>query len=121
MHFVGGKPVSTGGADSPRERAQPWLLRHPREVLLIASIVLAALAVIGTGVDKKLDPTTLDVPGSASAEANQMLEDHFGPSAPFAILLRGPAAALDEQGPRLVEALREDPTVSTLSPWDKGS
>jgi RND superfamily putative drug exporter len=97
------------------------LLRHPREILLIAGIVLAALAVIGTGVDSRLDPTTLDVPGSASAEANQMLEEHFGPSAPFAILLQGPAEALEEQGPRLVEALREEPGVSTLSPWDRGS
>jgi RND superfamily putative drug exporter len=102
-------------------RRQPWLLRHPREILLIAGIILATLAVIGTGVDKRLDPTTLDVPGSASAEANQMLEEHFGPSAPFAILLRGPAAALDEQGPRLVQALRDEPEVSTLSPWDKGT
>ena len=84
----------------------PWLLRHPREILLIAAIVLAALAVVGTGVDSKLDPTTLDVPGSASAKANAILEDHFGPSAPFAILLRGPTAALEEQGPQLVRALR---------------
>jgi RND superfamily putative drug exporter len=97
------------------------LLRHPREILLVAAIVLAALAVIGTGVDSRLDPTTLVVPGSASAEANAMLEEHFGPSAPFAILLRGPAASLDEQGPRLVHALRQEPGVSTLSPWDKGS
>jgi RND superfamily putative drug exporter len=102
-------------------RNVPWLLRHPREILLIAAVVLAALAVIGTGVDSRLDPTTLDVPGSASAEANAMLEEHFGPSAPFAILLRGPAAALEEQGPRLVRALRAEPSVSTLSPWDKGS
>jgi putative drug exporter of the RND superfamily len=99
----------------------PWLLRHPREILLIAAIVLAALAVIGTGVDSRLDPTTLDVPGSSSAEANAMLEEHFGPSAPFAILLRGPADAIEEQGPKLVEALREEPGVSTLSPWTKGS
>jgi RND superfamily putative drug exporter len=99
----------------------PWLLRHSREILLIAAIVLAALAVVGTGVDSKLDPTTLDVPGSASAKANSMLEEHFGPSAPFAILLRGPADALEEQGPRLVRALRAEPNVSTLSPWDKGS
>jgi RND superfamily putative drug exporter len=108
------QPSGSGGR-------QPWLLRHPREILLVAAIVLAALAVIGTGVDSRLDPTTLDIPGSASAEANAMLEEHFGPSAPFAILLRGPAAALDEQGPRLVHALRAEPGVSTLSPWDKGS
>jgi RND superfamily putative drug exporter len=102
-------------------RDQPWLLRHPREVLLVAAIVLIALAVIGTGVTSRLDPTSLDVPGSATSEANAMLEEHFGPSAPFAILLRGPAGAIEEQGPRLVHALREEPNVTTLSPWDKGS
>jgi RND superfamily putative drug exporter len=107
--------------DSGKGQRQPWLLRHPREILLVAAILLAALAVIGTGVNSRLDPTTLDVPGSASAEAEAMLEEHFGPSAPFAILLRGPASALEEQGPRLVHALREEPGVSTLSPWDKGS
>ena len=101
--------------------SKSWLLRHPREILLVAAIVLVALAVIGTGVNSRLDPTTLDIPGSSTAEANAMLEEHFGPSAPFAILLRGPADALEEQGPRLVEALRQEPGVSTLSPWDKGS
>ena len=107
--------------DGSARRPRSWLLRHPREILLVAAIVLAALAVIGTGVDSRLDPTTLDVPGSASAEANAMLEEHFGPSAPFAILLQGPAVGLEEQGPKLVHALREEPGVTTLSPWDKGS
>jgi putative drug exporter of the RND superfamily len=118
------RPRGSGSGSGARGGAGsdlPWLLRHPREILLVAAIVLAALAVVGTGVDSKLDPTTLNVPGSASAEANAMLEEHFGPSAPFAILLRGPAAAVDEQGPRLVRALRSEPNVSTLSPWDKGS
>jgi RND superfamily putative drug exporter len=107
--------------DSDAGRDHPWLLRHPREILLVAAIVLAALAVVGTGVDNRLDPTTLVVPGSSSAEANEMLEEHFGPSAPFAILLRGPNEALEEQGPGLVHALRQEPGVSTLSPWDTGS
>jgi RND superfamily putative drug exporter len=102
-------------------RRQPWLLRHPREVLLIAVVALGILAVIGTGVTKRLDPTTLNVPGGTSTEANALLEEHFGPSAPFPILLQGPPAALEEQGPRLVEALRAEPGVTTLSPWDKGS
>jgi putative drug exporter of the RND superfamily len=112
------------GSERPRHsegRRQPWLLRHPREILLVAAIILATLAVFGTGVDSRLSPTSLDVPGSASAEAETMLEEHFGPSAPFAILLQGPASALEEQGPRLVHALRAEPGVTTLSPWDKGS
>jgi RND superfamily putative drug exporter len=90
-------------------------------VLVIAAILLAALAVIGTGTEDRLDPTTLDIPGTEASRSNEILREHFGDSAPFAILLRGPAKALDEQGPGLIEALREDPRVTTLSPWDVGS
>jgi RND superfamily putative drug exporter len=90
-------------------------------VLLVAVIVLGVLAVIGSGVTSRLDPTTLNVPGGTSTEANELLEARFGPSAPFPILLDGPEAAIEEQGPRLVEALRAEPGVTTLSPWDKGT
>ena len=50
-----------------------------------------------------------------------MLRQYFGDSAPFAILLQGPPKEIDEQGPKLVHALRaSDPKVTTVSPWDKG-
>jgi RND superfamily putative drug exporter len=97
------------------------MLRHPRGVLAVAAVVLVVLGAIGTGVEGRLDPTTLSVPGTSSSKANEILRAHFGDSAPFAILLRGPAAAIDRQGPRLVRALRREPGVSTLSPWDRGS
>ncbi|MDQ2632039.1 MAG: MMPL family transporter [Actinomycetota bacterium] len=97
------------------------LLRYPRTVLAIAAVLLAVLAVIGTGTDDRLDPTTLEVPGTESSRGNEILRQHFGETAPFAILLRGPGKAIDEQGPELIRALREDPRVTTLSPWDRGS
>jgi putative drug exporter of the RND superfamily len=97
------------------------LLRYPRAVLAVAAALLIALAVIGTDTDQRLDPTTLDVPGTESSRSNGILREHFGDSAPFVILLRGPGAAIDRQGPELVAALREDPRVTTLSPWDTGS
>jgi putative drug exporter of the RND superfamily len=50
-----------------------------------------------------------------------MLREHFGESAPFVLLLRGPAAAIDRQGPALIRNLRRDPAVTTLSPWDRGT
>ena len=109
---------------SPRSqsrRDQPLLLRYPRAVLAVAAIFLIVLGVIGTGVENRLDPTTLDVPGTKSLEGNEILREHFGPSAPFAILLQGPATAIDGQGPQLIRALRRDPKVTTLSPWDTGS
>ena len=106
---------------SERGPRQPLTLRHPRGVLAVAAVLLITLGVIGTGVEGRLDPTTLNIPGTASSEANELLQEHFGDSAPFAILLRGPAAAIDRQGPELVRALRRVPNVTTLSPWDRGS
>ncbi len=95
-------------------------MRHPRAVLAVAAVLLLALGAIGTGVESRLAPTTVAVPGTPSAQANAMLRDHFGDSAPFAILLEGPPTAIDRQGPRLVRELRLDPRVTTLSPWDRG-
>lgn len=97
------------------------LLRYPRTVLAVTAALLIALGVIGTGTDQRLDPTTLDVPGTESSRGNEILREHFGDTAPFAILLEGPAAAIDRQGPELINALRQDPQVTTLSPWDTGA
>jgi putative drug exporter of the RND superfamily len=97
-------------------------LRHPRVVLALFGVVLLVLGVLGTGVENRLSPTSLDIPGTPSNRANEVLEDHFGRSAPFAILLRGPEQEVDRQGPRLVRALRaSDPEITTLSPWDRGT
>ncbi len=80
-----------------------------------------ALGALGVGVEGKLSPTSLNIPGTPSSQANELLQEHFGQSAPFVILLRGPAKALDRQGPELIRALRRDPAVTTLSPWDRGT
>ncbi len=87
----------------------------------MAALILIVLGAIGAGVEGRLDPTTLNIPGTDSSRANQLLGEHFGDTAPFAILLRGPEAALERQGPELVRALRRDPKVTTLSPWDRGN
>jgi putative drug exporter of the RND superfamily len=94
------------------------ILRSPRRVLAIALIPIAGLAILGTGVEGRLAPASLRVPGTPADRGNDLLKQHFGESAPFAILLRGPARALERQGPRLIRALRRDPKATTLSPWD---
>ncbi|HEX3324599.1 MAG TPA: MMPL family transporter, partial [Solirubrobacterales bacterium] len=68
-----------------------------------------------------LKPTSLNVSGTQSSTANSQLKRYFGNSAPFVVLLRGPSAQLERQGPALVHAMRRDPKVTTISPWDKGS
>ena len=96
-------------------------LQRPRATLTVAVVVIAVLGLLGIGVEGKLRPTSLGVPGTDSARGEALLRDHFGDSAPFAILLRGPAAAIDRQGPELVRALRREPGTTTLSPWDQGN
>jgi RND superfamily putative drug exporter len=84
----------------------------------MAILVVATLGILGSGVESRLTPTSLSVPGTPSAEGAALLGSHFGQSAPFAVLLRGPAPAIERQGPRLIRTLRRDPKVTTLSPWD---
>ena len=96
-------------------------LRHPRVTLVIALVVLVVLGFVGAGVEGKLRPTSIGIPGTESGRGEELLERHFGDSAPFVVLLRGPGVALNRQGPELIRALRAEPGVSTLSPWDRGS
>ncbi|HEU4905277.1 MAG TPA: MMPL family transporter [Solirubrobacterales bacterium] len=95
--------------------------RRERRVLAVGLVLLVVLGFIGAGVEEKLSPTSLEIPGTSSSQANRLLREHFGESAPFVVLLRGPQKALDRQGPRLIRSLRRDPTVTTLSPWDVGA
>jgi putative drug exporter of the RND superfamily len=96
-------------------------LRHPGRVLVIAIVAIVVLGLLGRGVEGKLRPTSLSVPGTESGRAGSLIHRYFGDTAPFAILLQGPPGALDRQGPALIRTLRSDPDVSTISPWDKGS
>jgi RND superfamily putative drug exporter len=80
-----------------------------------------ALGVVGLGVEGKLSPLSLDVPGTSASNGETLSQSHFGDSSPFVILLRGPAAAVDRQGPGLVAALRRQPQATVISPWDRGS
>ena len=110
--------VSAARRREPRDESG---LRRPWLALVVAAIALVVLGVLGLGVEDRLEPSSIEVPGTPSASGSALLEEHFGDSEPFVILLRGPAAAIDEQGPELVRALRREGDVVTLSPWDRGS
>ena len=99
----------------------PLSLRRPRTALVVALLLILTLGFLGRDVESKLNPSSLDVPGTDANRANKILRQYFGDSAPFAILLQGPPKQIEEQGPPLVHALRaSDPAVTTVSPWDKG-
>jgi putative drug exporter of the RND superfamily len=94
-------------------------LRRPRVTLAVAMACVAVLGAIGLDVKDHLEPTSLEVAGTTSARGDALLREHFGESSPFVILLRGPAAALDRQGPELVRALRRHPAATAISPWGR--
>ncbi|HET9152949.1 MAG TPA: MMPL family transporter [Solirubrobacterales bacterium] len=73
------------------------------------------------GVEQKLEPVSVRIAGTKTAEAEDLVRQTFGESSPFVILLRGPAPALDRQGESFVAELRRQPGATVISPWDRGS
>ena len=95
-------------------------IRRPRAAL-IASIVAALVLIgLGFGLDDRLSPTMTSKPGTESTRAAEIAEAEFGPSTLVPILLTGPPAQLDRQGPALVRALARRPDTRVLSAWDAG-
>jgi putative drug exporter of the RND superfamily len=95
--------------------------RRPLAGLAVVLLACVVLGVLGLTVEGKLDPLSLKVSGTSAAEGENLAESHFGDSSPFAVLLQGPAAAVDRQGTALVRELRRDPRATVISPWDRGS
>jgi putative drug exporter of the RND superfamily len=80
--------------------------------------LVVVLGLIGLGVESHLRPTSLAIDGTPSARGEALARERFGDSSPFALLLRGPAGALERQGRHLAAVLRRDPVVTVISPWD---
>lgn len=97
------------------------MLRFPKRALALGFLVVAALSIFGFSLEERLNPSTIDIEGTDAHRASQMLGEYFGETAPFVVLLEGPPGALDAQGPALIRTLRQDPKVTTLSPWDTGA
>ena len=95
-------------------------IRRPRTALALLGAVLAVLALLATGLESRLTPTTLYTPGTESARAAAIYNAEFGDGITIPVLLEGPAAELDRQGPALVRRLRAKPDLRILSAWDRG-
>lgn len=94
--------------------------RNPVPVLLVWAVVFAIALLTGSDARNQVHETNLQIPGSASARAAQLTEQHFGGTIAMAILLKGPPAVLEREGPGIVRRLEQIQGVDVLSPWAAG-
>jgi RND superfamily putative drug exporter len=95
-------------------------VRWPKQVIAVWLVFVAVFTVIGLNVTDKLLPSNLNVPGTGQYHAFQLSKGHF-PEQEAAVLLKGPPAALDAQGPALTRALALRPYTRAVSPWSAGA
>ena len=96
-------------------------IKRPGAALSVWAALAAVLAVIGFGVASTLSPPISVVPGTQASRAQQLANAKFGPTQLVPILLEGPRAQLNRQGPPLVVALARRAHTRVLSAWDAGT
>jgi len=92
-----------------------FAVRHAVLVLVGWAIVVLAFALIGRGVEDKVQPSLLFVPGTESDEWRDVRAGSFNES--LIVLLVGPASEIDRQGPKLADALQRRTGTRAISAW----
>ena len=114
------QPHSSGDG-GPAPALTRLAVTHPWAVLSAWIAVVAVLGVIGLGIDGKLSAGGLQVSGSESSHARELIGGNFGDSATVPVLLRGPRADVKRQGKALTATLAKRPGIRVLSPWTTSS
>src|SRR4051812_16765162 len=92
-----------------------FAVRHAVWVLVGWVVVVAAFALIGRGVEGKVQPSLLFVPGTESTHWRDLRHGSFNEE--LIVLLVGPSREIDQQGPPLAAALGRRPGTRATSAW----
>ena len=92
-----------------------FAVRHAVPVLIGWALVVAAFGLIGRGVEDKVQPSLLFIPGTESDRWRDVRAGSFNES--LVVLLVGPGREIDRQGPRLAAALQRRAGTRVISPW----
>lgn len=92
--------------------------RRPIWVLGTWAVVFLVALLTASNAREQIHETDLRIPGSDSARAAELTEQQFGSTIALAVLLRGPQATVERQGPEIVRQLGQIDGVEVLSPWD---
>ncbi|HEU4703644.1 MAG TPA: MMPL family transporter, partial [Conexibacter sp.] len=92
--------------------------RRPIWVLGTWAVVFLVALLTASNARQQIHETDLRIPGSDSARAAELTESQFDSTIALAVLLQGPRATVERQGPEIVRQLGRIDGVEVLSPWD---
>jgi RND superfamily putative drug exporter len=99
------------------DRIASLVTRRSRLVIAIWIVAVAALAIEGRDLDRKLTIHPPFIDGTASKRAHEISQREFGGDNAMVVMLRGPRAAVDRQGRDLASRLDAMPHTLAISPW----
>lgn len=94
--------------------------RRSRLVVGVWIASVAVLAFAGRNLDRELSIHPLYIEGTASNRAHEIAQREFGSDYAMIVMLRGPQAAVRDEGERLATRLDAMPRMLVVSPWVGG-
>jgi RND superfamily putative drug exporter len=92
-----------------------FAVRYSVPVLIGWALVVVVFGLIGRGVEDKVQPSLLFIPGTESDRWREERSGSFNEG--IIVLLVGPQRQVDAQGPRLAAALAKREGTRAVSPW----
>jgi RND superfamily putative drug exporter len=103
------------------EKIAALVTRRSRLVIGIWIVAVAALAVEGRDLDRRLTIHPPFIDGTASERAHEISLREFGGDDAMVVMLRGPQGAVERQGRDLASRLDAMPRMLAISPWARGA
>lgn len=101
------------------DRVAELTVRRPGIVLVVASVLVAAMSFVGVGAFGKLVGGGFDDPDSQSTRASQVIDEKFGGEANLVLLVSSSAQRVtdpevEQDGAQLVAELRKETELSNV-------
>src|SRR5439155_1224953 len=107
------------GCEAPLRTLGRLAINRPKHVLGVWMLAVSVLGLIGLHLEGQLhQKADLVIKGTQYQRTDTLARQRFGRSETAALLLKGPPAAINQEGPAIEAALQRDPKVTVLAPWD---
>jgi RND superfamily putative drug exporter len=114
-------PDPAAGRSRALRGAARVVTARPGLIVLVWAVLMAALAVQGLGLDKKLSVNPIYIDGTITAQEHRIAQREFGSEDAIVVMLRGPRAEVERQGRALSRRLESIPRALIVTPWTPGA